>query len=187
MEKALAGKSVAVLVANGFAEVNMTEPQRSVLAAGAKVRLVSPENGVVNGWHEAAWGHYFPVDQPISSALAADFDALMVPGGPQGIGKLAQSPHTVRFLRGFLDAGKPVVLFGEAVTLLATADRAKGQQVAAPADGAALVEAGAVLADEPVVVSGMLVTVSNAAEAEQTKEAIAQHLAAPLQGVAEAA
>ena len=50
MEKALAGKSVAVLVANGFAEVNMTEPQRSVLAAGAKVRLVSPENGVVNGW-----------------------------------------------------------------------------------------------------------------------------------------
>src|SRR3546814_15118488 len=85
MDHPLAGKTVAILVANGFEELEMTEPQRALLGAGATLKLVSPEQGLVNGWHGKAWGHYFPIDTQISEALAADFDALLVPGGKRGI------------------------------------------------------------------------------------------------------
>ena len=187
MEDVLVGKSVAILVANGFEEVDMTEPQRALIAAGAKVRLVSPENGVVNGWHEAAWGHYFPVDQPLSSALAADFDALLVPGGTRGVAKLSQNAHTVRFLRGFIDGSKPLMVFGDAITLLAVAERASGVDVAAPSDPAALTEAGAVISEDPIVVAGSVVTVAAGTEVDAVKAAIDTHVIAPLTGVAEAA
>src|SRR3546814_4592100 len=100
MDHPLAGKTVAILVANGFEELEMTEPQRALLGAGATLKLVSPEQGLVNGWHGKAWGHYFPIDTQISEALAADFDALLVPGGKRGIEKLAQNPHTKRLLKG---------------------------------------------------------------------------------------
>jgi protease I len=74
MDQPLAGKTIAILVANGFEEIEMTEPQRALLKAGATVRLISPEQGLVNGWHGAAWGHYFPVDRGIAEVLGADFD-----------------------------------------------------------------------------------------------------------------
>ena len=187
MEKTLVGKTVAILVANGFKEVDMTEPQRALLAAGAKVRLVSPENGVVNGWHEAAWGHYFPVDQALSSALAADFDALLMPGGVRGIDKLAQNAHTIRFVRGFVDGSKPVALFGEAVGLLAAAERAKGVAVCAQADGTALAGAGATVGEDPIAVDGAILTIAADTDEAAVKDAIEKNMIEPLQSVAEAA
>ena len=113
MTETLAGKTIALLVANGFEEIEMTEPQKALLAAGATVKLVSSETALVNGWHGEAWGHYFPVDGALSTQMAADFDALLVPGGHRSIIALAKSAHTNRFLKGFLDGDKPVVLVGD--------------------------------------------------------------------------
>src|SRR6202790_2617313 len=100
MHKPLAGKNIAVLVASGFEEIQMTEPQKALLALGATVRLVGPES-LANGWHGAAWGHYFPVDAQISSMLSADYDMLLVPGGTRSLVKLAQNPHTRRIVSAF--------------------------------------------------------------------------------------
>lgn len=159
MDQPLAGKTVAILVANGFEETEMTEPQRALLKAGAVLRIVSPEQGLVNGWHGSAWGHYFPVDKPIGEVLAADFDMLLLPGGGRSTTKLAQNPHTRRIIGSFMDGGKPVAAIGEGVSLLALSERIKARTVAAPADQrAALESAGAQLSDEPVVVDKALVT-----------------------------
>ena len=114
---------------------------------------------MVNGWHETVWGHYFPLDVALSAALAADFDAILVPGGDRSIDKLKGNPHATRFVRGFVDGEKPVVAVGRGVDLLVAADRASGRRVAAFAgQDDALREAGAIPVDEPVVIDGPLIT-----------------------------
>jgi putative intracellular protease/amidase len=173
MDKPLAGKTVAILVANGFQEIDMTEPQRALLGAGAAPKLVSPEQGLVNGWHGKAWGHYFPVDVNLSSALAADFDGLLVPGGERGVDKLTGTPHTTRFIRGFMDGGKPVAVIGRAAQLLADAERVAGRTISADEDLAErLREAGADLSEDPVTADGNLLTAVDGAEVEAIQQAI---------------
>jgi protease I len=176
-EKPLAGKTVAILVANGFEEIEMTEPQRALLAAGAALKVVSTEQGLVNGWHGQAWGHYFAVDVQLSSALAADFDALLVPGGERGVAKLAANPHTRRIVRGFIDAGKPVAAIGHAPQLLVLAERAQGRTVAA-ADAVrdALIAAGATVSDEVLVQDGNLITARDEVDMPTLKQAVVQHV-----------
>jgi putative intracellular protease/amidase len=187
-DKILAGKTVAILVANGFEETDMTEPQRALLAAGAQLKTISPEQALVNGWHEAAWGHYFPVDGALSEALAADFDALLVPGGSRGVEKLAGNPHTKRFLKGFVDGGKPVAIVGDAVGLLPVVERAEGRTVAADESVAGvLTEAGATLSEEPIVADQALLTIRHGAEVEAVKDAVVKHVAEIVDQVADAA
>lgn len=187
-DQPLAGKTIAILVASGFEEVHMTEPQRALLAAGAIVRLVSPDSGVVNGWHGQAWGHYFPVDVPLSSALAADFDALLMPGGQRSVDKLASSAHGQRFLRGFADGSKPIVALGAAVSLLAGAERIKGRTVAANEDlRAAIADAGGTVADESLAIDNGLLTATSDVDMETLKETVFKHIVAATTDVAAAA
>src|ERR1700753_3738398 len=128
MHKPLAGKNVAILVASGFEELQMTEPQKALLALGASIKLIGPES-LANGWHRDSWGHYFPVDGQLSSTLSADYDMLLVPGGARSMIKLAQTPHTKRVVSAFIDDQKPVALVGDGVEILVIADRAEGMTV----------------------------------------------------------
>lgn len=154
MQKPLTGKTIAILIASGFEEVQMTEPQKALLALGANVKLVGPE-GLANGWHGNSWGHYFPVDSQISAILSADYDMLVVPGGARSLIKLGQSAHTKRVVSGFVEDGKPVALLGHGIETLALAGLAKGVTVSGAAESrAALEEAGAIWSDEAVVLSG---------------------------------
>lgn len=158
-DQPLAGKTVAILVANGFEELEMTEPQRALLKLGAAPKIISPEQGLVNGWHGAAWGHYFPTDKHVGDVLAADFDLLLLPGGERSVAKLSNNPHTRRIIGSFMDAGKGVAAIAQGVQLLAVAERAKGRTVSAPEAAAeTLTAAGAKVGEEAVVVDRFLVT-----------------------------
>ncbi|MDE1148758.1 MAG: DJ-1/PfpI family protein [Azospirillaceae bacterium] len=128
-ELSIAGKSVAILIANGFEEVEMTEAQRALLRAGAAPKIISPEQGLVNGWHGTSWGHYFPTDKQVGEVLAADFDLLVLPGGERSVTKLASNPHTRRIVGSFMDAGKGIAAINHGVQLLAVAQRLKGRTV----------------------------------------------------------
>jgi len=159
MDKVLMGCSVAIMMASGFEETELTEPQRVLLKAGATVRTISTDQGLANGWHGKGWGHFFPIDQQIGEVLGADFDMLLLPGGERSIAKLALNPHTKRIVGHFLDAGKPIAAINHGVGLLPMARKLKGRSLTAPAALAeTLVEAGGVWLDEPVVVDGPLVT-----------------------------
>lgn len=118
MSKSLPGQKIAILVANGFEQTDFTETQRALIAAGAAVKVISPDQGLVNGWEGQGWGHHFPVDQVLSTALGADFDMLVVPGGARSLEKLKTTAHTRRFFNSFINAGKPVAVFGDVVALL---------------------------------------------------------------------
>ncbi|MFV3127678.1 DJ-1/PfpI family protein [Niveispirillum sp. KHB5.9] len=181
-EQLLAGKNIAILVANGFEELEMTDPQRALLKAGAKPKVISPEQGLVNGWHGASWGHYFPTDRHVGEVLAADFDFLVLPGGDRSVAKLAANPHTRRIVGSFVDSGKGIVAFGKGVELLALVERIKGRTVTgAESARAALEAAGAKWSDEAIVQDRVLLTAKSSEDMSELVDAMLRNFVAAVE------
>jgi protease I len=159
MNKPLLGEKLAVLVANGFSEHDLTETQRSLQKTGANLRVVSMDHGLVNSWNGDAWGLHYATDHTLNMALAADFSILIIPGGQRSVEKLKLTAHTKRFINGFLNARKPVVAFDEALELLALTDNIGGRTMAGPdALKEAVTAAGANWSEKPYVIDGTLMT-----------------------------
>jgi putative intracellular protease/amidase len=121
MHSHLQGLKVAMLVANGFSEASYVEARRVWRESGAQLSLVSANQGLVNSWRDGEWGLNYPTDFYLPTALAADFDVLLVFGGRGSIDNLMMTAHTKRFLNGFMNVGKPVMLIDEAFELLSFA------------------------------------------------------------------
>jgi protease I len=107
MKNQLLDKRVAILVADGFEQVELTKPRQALEEAGATVSIVSPESGQIQGMHHADKGDKFDVDLPLKSANADDFDALMIPGGLMNPDTLRSTAAALEFTRAFFTAGKP--------------------------------------------------------------------------------
>ncbi|MGI4789274.1 MAG: DJ-1/PfpI family protein, partial [Janthinobacterium lividum] len=104
----LDGKKVAILVANGFEQIELTEPRQALDTAGAVTVLISPVAGQVQGMNHDQFGDKLPVDLALSEARAADYDALLLPGGVANPDTLRTLPEAVRFVKAFFEAEKPV-------------------------------------------------------------------------------
>jgi protease I len=78
MATKLKGLKVPILVANGFEQVEMTEPRRALDAAGAQTELVSPEKDKVKGWKHTEWGDEFPVEVSLERSNPDEYDALLL-------------------------------------------------------------------------------------------------------------
>ena len=118
MQKALAGKKIAILAANGFEQDDVVAVQRALLAAGTMPVNISPEQGVLTSWNGSAWGHCFTIDARVGEILSVDYDMLVIPGGLRHIPRLLASLHTERIVSGFAEAQKPIVVFGEGQQVL---------------------------------------------------------------------
>jgi protease I len=159
MEHGLDGKRIAILIADGFEQVEMTEPRKALGDAGATTTLVSPADRIVRGWDRTDWGDEFPVELPLEQARAEDFDALLLPGGVMNPDKLRMNADAVRFTRDFFTAGKPVAAICHAPWLLVEADVVRGRTVTSyPSLRTDLENAGAEWVDREVVVDAGLVT-----------------------------
>jgi protease I len=155
----LAGKKVAILVADGFEQVEMTEPRRALEGAGARTTLISPAEGHVQGFKHFDKADEFPVDTPLDDARSQDFDALVLPGGVANPDQLRTMPKAVSFVREFFDAGKPVAAICHGLWPLIDAGVAKGRTVTSwPSLKADLTNAGANWVDREVVTDHGLVT-----------------------------
>jgi protease I len=155
----LKGLKVAILVEDGFEQVELTKPQKSLDAAGANTQIVSPRRDQVRAWNFREWGEEFPVDVPLSRALAQDFDALLLPGGVMNPDRLRMQPAAVEFVKSFFDAGKPVAVICHGPWTVIEAGAARGRRIASwPSLKTDLANAGADWVDEEVVVDGGLVS-----------------------------
>lgn len=155
----LQGKTVAILVADGFEQSELLEPRKALDAAGATTQIVSPADGKVHGWNHKDWGEEVDVDVPLSSAKAEDFDALLLPGGVMNPDHLRMDPAAVKFVKHFVDAGKPVAAICHGPWTLLEAGGVGGRTLTSwPSLRTDLKNAGAIWVDREVVSDGMLVT-----------------------------
>lgn len=159
MATKLDGKKVAVLVEQGFEEVEMTEPRKALEGAGAGVDLVSPRAGSVRSAVHAEPGRDFPVDVALAEASPDDYDALVLPGGVANPDFLRNNAEAVRFVRAFFEAGKPVAAICHGPWTLIEAGVVRGRRMTSwPSIRTDLRNAGADVVDEAVVVDRGLVT-----------------------------
>ena len=160
MGKSLEGKRVAILVAEGFEQSELDGPQQALEEAGAETLIVSPAGeGWVQAWQHFDLGDLYEVDVPLAEADAAEFDALLLPGGVANPDQLRTEPRAVEFVRAFFDAGKPVAAICHAPWTLVEAGVVKGRTLTSwPSVKTDLVNAGANWVDREVVVDDGLVT-----------------------------
>jgi protease I len=158
----LKGKSVAILVEDGFEQIELTSPKQALEEAGATTHIISPRRGKVKGWEHTKWGQEFPVDVAIEQADARDYDALLLPGGVMNPDKLRTSKPAVQFVRSFFDQRKPVAAICHGPWILAEANVLNGRKVTSyHSIQTDLKNAGANWVDQEVVVDQGLVTSRN--------------------------
>ena len=147
----LSGKTIAIMVANGFDETGFIAIQRAMMGAGAKLKIISRESGLTNAWNGAGWGMSYPADATLSTALAIDYDGLIIPAGKRHIDTLVHEAHAKRVIGAFLREGVPVLLQGDATAMLQLIDGATDRPHATVSD-----------AGKAPVVDGRLVTIGAA-------------------------
>jgi protease I len=108
MSHVLQGFKVAILIANGFAEIEMTKPKQALEDLGAIVHIISPETGKVKGWDCDIPKETIQVsiDVPLDNAKAEDYNALLIPGGYGSPEELRLNEKAISFVQGF--ANKPI-------------------------------------------------------------------------------
>jgi len=159
MAEELRNKRVAVLVDNGFEQSELVEPRKALQAAGARADIVSPQSGKVKGWQHTNWGDELPVDVPLDSAKPEDYDALLLPGGVMNPDKLRGNPAAVRFVKHFVDSGKPIAAICHGPWTLIEAGAVRGRKMTSwPTLQTDLKNAGAEWVDQEVVTDNGLVT-----------------------------
>lgn len=164
--------NIAILVANGFDEHHITPVQRAMTKEKLSCKIIAPEQGLVNGWQGNAWGHYFAVDESISTAMGSDYDLLILIGGERGVAKLKTNLHTRRIVNHFLEAQKPIATIGAGAALLTLSTKSAGLSVSAPADCAPdIAAAQMVMATEAMTSDGAVLS-SNGTEIDTWVEAV---------------
>lgn len=147
---------VAIVLADDFEDSEFRVPFDRLHDAGHVVTIVGREAGrPVTG--KRGRETCTPTATP-DTVGAADFDALVVPGGfsPD---KLRMDERIVRFVRDFFLSVKPVAAICHAGSLLIEADVVEGRTLTSwPSIRTDLVNAGAEWVDHEVVVDGNLIT-----------------------------
>jgi PfpI family intracellular protease len=155
----LEGLNVAILVTDGFEQVELTEPRKALDEAGATTKIVSPKRDRVRAWYFTEWSVEFPVDVTLDQPKPEDFDALMLPGGVINPDSLRVQPKAVAFAKAFFDAGKPVAAICHGPWTVIETGAARGRRMTSwPSLKTDLKNAGADWVDEEAVVDKGLVT-----------------------------
>jgi protease I len=159
MASELSGKTIAILVTDGFEQVELTGPQEALENAGATTEIVSPAKGEIKAWNFEDWGDKFEVDVPLESADVNSYDGLLLPGGVINPDKLRIIPEAVAFVKSFFDAGKPVAAICHGPWTLVEADVVRGRTITSwPSLRTDIRNAGGKWVDQEVVVDNGLVT-----------------------------
>lgn len=178
MTAQLADKKVALLVADGFEQTELTAPKAALDGSGANTVVVSPNRDTVRGWKHTEWGDEFEVDLPIGEARADDFDGLVLPGGVMNPDKLRRDEQVQSFVRQFFEDHKPVAAICHGPWTLIDAGVVAGRRMTSyPSIRTDLKNAGASWVDEEVVFDGGLITSRSPADLEAFNATLIEKLA----------
>jgi putative intracellular protease/amidase len=138
MEFGLKGRHVAVLAADGVDARQLGSPRKALADAGVVADVLAGRAGDVR----AAGGESVAVDRTFDVCRAADYDALVIPGGRSAIDALERDQRALQLVKESMAADKPVVAIGDGVRLLIAADVVAGRTIAAKRELADGVRAG---------------------------------------------
>ena len=159
MELGIKGRKVAILATDGVEQVELVEPRKALDAAGAVTHLIAPQEGAIQGMNHDEKGDMLPVDRALAQVRAAEYDALLLPGGVKNPDTLRTIPAAVQFVREFMLSEKPVAAICHGPWMLVEADAVSGRTLTSwPSLKTDIGNAGGRWVDQAVVVDEQLVT-----------------------------
>ena len=171
----LTGKRIAICCTNGVEEIEILGAQRWLTEHGATVHVVAPKAGqmpaaygvrmpplaethvlTVRLFENAGW---LPIDAYVHEAKAADYDAVILPGGCWNPDFLRADKNALAFVQARNAAGKPVCGICHGPWVMISAGLLRGKTATAVWNiQIDLANAGANVVDQPVAVDGNLIT-----------------------------
>ncbi len=151
----LTGKKVAVLTEKFYEDQELWYPLLRFREEGATVHVIGPKADTI---YESKHGYPVKSDFASSTVKAADYDAVIVPGG-YAPDHMRRDPAMVAFLSDANKKGKIIAAICHGGWMLASANAVRGKKLTgffSIKDD--LVNAGALWEDAEVVVDGNLVT-----------------------------
>ena len=125
----LKGKRVAIIVTDGFEQIEMTSPREALETAGATCVLIAPNDGKVQGFKQHEKADRFNVDMTLAKADPKDFDALMLPGGVINADAIRIEKKAQQFVQEIDRAGKPIAVICHGPWLLISAGLMRGRYI----------------------------------------------------------
>jgi len=125
----LNGRRVAILLTDGFEQIEMTSPKEALEKAGAKCTLIAPKGGKVLSFKHYDKADSFNVDLELSKANASDFDAVLLPGGVINADAIRIEKKAQQFVQEIDRAGKPIMVICHGPWLLISAGLVKGHTI----------------------------------------------------------
>jgi protease I len=159
----LEGKRIAILATDGVEQVELTEPRDAVTREGARTEVVSLSEGEIQAMNgDITPAEKFTVDKAAKQASAADYDALIMPGGTVNADRLRMDPDVRGFVQEIFRAGKPVGVICHGPWTLVEADLVRGRTLTSyPSLRTDIRNAGGNVVDEEVVTDNGLVSSRN--------------------------
>jgi protease I len=151
----MTGKRVAVLVEQQYQEMEVWYPVYRLREAGCAVSLVGPEAGKT---YPSKLGYPARADAAASAVTAADFDAVVIPGGfaPDYI---RRHEAMLKLVRDVFAQGKPVAAICHGPWVLCSTGTLRGKKATCfSAIKDDVTNAGATYVDQEVVVDGNVIT-----------------------------
>lgn len=159
MSKSLNGKRVAILVTDGFEQVELTGPKEALEQAGATVEILSTEAGSVKGWNHDKPADDFKVDLTFKAADVTQYDAIVLPGGVQNSDTIRIDVDAQKLVKAIDAAGKPLAVICHGGWLLISAKVVSGKTLTSfETLKDDLINAGATWVDKEVVKDGHLIS-----------------------------
>jgi protease I len=155
MDPALNGLHIAILVTDGFEQVELTQPKEALEGEGAITKVISDKRGMVQGMNHDQPAGQFPVDLTFDEAYSQDFDAVLLPGGEVNSARIRDIEQAQKIVQGITAQGKPIAVICHGAWLLASAGLVQGKTMTSHQDLTQdLRDAGVNWVDQEVVVDG---------------------------------
>ena len=159
MDPALNGLHIAILVTDGFEQVELTQPKDALEGEGAITKIISDKRGMVQGMNHDKPADQFPVDLTFDEAYSQDFDAVLLPGGEVNSARIRDIELAQKIVKGITAQGKPIAVICHGAWLLASAGLVQGKTMTSHQDlEQDLRKAGVNWMDQEVVVDDNLVS-----------------------------
>ena len=159
MANSLNGCKVAILAVDGFEQAELVEPQRALKEAGAQVHVVSQKPGQIQGFKHVDKGDKVNVDVTFDAANAADYDALVLPGGVVNGDAIRLDAKAQNFVKEADKAKKPIAVICHGGWLPISAGIVAGRTMTSwPSLQDDVRNAGGTWVDQEVQIDGNLIT-----------------------------
>ena len=166
-------KRVAVILADGFEEIEAIEVIDILRRATCKVEILGHQNLQVTG----ARGVTIECDDRFNYYTALDFDGVVLVGGMANANTLSEDREILNLLEAYNKQGKmiagicatPAVVFSDTTIL-------NGKKCTCYPDNALMVNLGGEFVDAPCVVDGNIITSQSPATAMEFALTIVEYL-----------